>query len=82
MIFFSCTEKDLEMKITNLIMFQCETWIMSCKMCRSIDKLEEIANFCHAFSLRNPNERNFYDLNIFEYSFKDSFQLFKEKHTK
>lgn len=78
--FFSDNEKRLERKITNLMMFQCETWVVSPQFFKSnIEKNKEAFSFAVDFSLNNMNERRFFDLNIFRTDFSDKFRVFKNR---
>jgi hypothetical protein len=77
--FFTENEKRLERKITNLMMFQCETWVVSNKFySKKIEKNEEAFSFAAWFSSRNMNERKFFDLNIFQDDFANKYRIFKK----
>lgn len=79
--FFTDEERQLETKITNLMMFQCETWIMSNSLYKKrIQGDDEIFKDATSFATRNPDERNFFDLNIFSENFKEMFKCFREKN--
>lgn len=76
--FFKENEKRLERKITNLMMFQCETWVVSNKFFnKNIKTTQDSFSFAASFSVENMNERKFFDLNIFEQSFANKFKIFK-----
>ena len=78
--FFKESEKRTQRKLTNLILFQCETWVVSDKLYRK--KIKGIENlFAHAtsFSLNNPKERRNFDLNIYKDSFKEDLDKWKRK---
>ena len=77
--FFTENEKRLERKITNLMMFQCETWVVSNKFySKKIEKNEEAFSYAVSFSGRNMNERKFFDLNIFQDDFGNKYRIFKK----
>ncbi|MBV5330322.1 MAG: hypothetical protein JZU65_22280 [Chlorobium sp.] len=79
--FFSDNEKRLERKITNLMMFQCETWAVSNKFyINNIAKTEDAFAFAVEFSLKNMNERKFFDLNIFRADFPAKYNEFRRRH--
>lgn len=72
--FFKESEKRLQRKLTNLMVFQCETWVVSDQIYnQKIKGIEDL--FAHAmkFSCNNPNERQTFDINIFNDNFKDKF---------
>jgi hypothetical protein len=77
--FFSDNEKRLERKITNLMMFRCETWIISSTFYKkNIEKNREAFNFAVEFSGNNNNERRWFDLNIFGNDFSSKFEYFRK----
>lgn len=77
--FFTENEKRLERKITNLMMFQCETWVVSNKFySKKIEKNEEAFSYAVSFSGRNMNERKFFDLNVFQDDFGNKYRIFKK----
>jgi len=79
--FFSDNEKRLERKITNLMMFLCETWVISSKLFdKQIKGHENNFSYASAFSLQNYNERQFFDINIFKDDFLRKFEYFKKTH--
>ena len=81
--FFTDSEKRLERKITNLMMFQCETWVISNKFYRkNILKTEDAFTYAVQFSGQNYNERKFFDLNIFNENFPLKYNIFKKNAAK
>ncbi|MBG6062911.1 hypothetical protein IWX83_002717 [Flavobacterium sp. CG_9.1] len=77
--FFTDSEKRLERKITNLMMFQCETWVISNNFySKKINKNEGAFSYAASFSCENMNERKFFDLNIFHESFANKYRIFKK----
>lgn len=77
--FFKENEKRLERRITNLMMFQCETWVVSNNFYKKrIEKNKEAFSFAIWFSNKNINERKFFDLNIFQEDFTNKYKLFKK----
>ena len=78
--FFSCSERKLEIKITNLMMFHCETWAISNDFyTKRIKENQEAFSFATKFHSKNFNERMFFDLNIFSDTFENEFSIFKNK---
>lgn len=76
--FLMVDEEVFESKITNLMLFQCETWAISPKLYRDrIIGHDSIFKFCAQFSNKNFNEREFFDLNIFKDDFIKKFNAFK-----
>lgn len=81
--FFTENEKRLERKITNLMMFQCETWVVSNKFySRRIKKSEQAFSFAVNFSHNNMNERRFFDINLFSDDFPRKFSFFEKNASK
>lgn len=81
--FFTENEKRLERKITNLMMFQCETWVVSNKFyTKRIKKIEHAFSFAVNFSSDNMNERRFFDLNLFSDNFPNKFSFFQKNSRK
>tara|TARA_R110000850_G_scaffold54645_1_gene130058 strand:- start:699 stop:1718 length:1020 start_codon:yes stop_codon:yes gene_type:complete len=77
--FFNGSERRLERKITNLMMFQCETWVISNKFFKKrIKNNQDSFSFAVKFSVKNLNERKFFDLNIFRDDFANKFKIFKK----
>lgn len=77
--FFTENEKRLERRITNLMMFQCETWVVSNKFySQRIEKNKEAFSYAVWFSNENMNERKFFDLNIFQADFTNKYKIFKK----
>tara|TARA_R110000868_G_scaffold29420_8_gene109464 strand:+ start:5106 stop:6125 length:1020 start_codon:yes stop_codon:yes gene_type:complete len=76
--FFTDNEDNLESKITNLMMFQCETWAISKSFYKNrISGKDDIFEYAVQFSGNNNNERLFYDINIFKDDFISKFNTFK-----
>ena len=81
--FFTEKEKRLERRITNLMMFQCETWVVSNTFYnKRIEKNKEAFSFAAWFSNENMNERKFFDLNIFQEDFTNKYKIFKRNADK
>ncbi|WP_024980468.1 hypothetical protein [Flavobacterium succinicans] len=80
--FFIENEKRVERKITNLILFHCETWVCSDKFHNDkIKGLEEL--FFKAitfFPSEIKNERNIFDINLFDNKFSEKFKIWHKKH--
>lgn len=77
--FFTDSEKRLDRKITNLMMFHCETWVVSNKFfSKKIEKNQEAFSFAVWFSGENMNERKMFDLNIFQDDFANKYKIFKK----
>ena len=72
--FFKESEKRTQRKITNLIVFQCETWTCSDELYNSkIKENEDLLAIASEFSGSELylNERQFFDLNIYSNKFKE-----------
>ena len=68
--FFSENEKRLLRKLTNLLLFQCETWVTSEHFYNNrLKKCESVFSEAVAFSEQNMIERRFFDLNLFHDNF-------------
>lgn len=77
--FFTDNEKRLERKITNLMLFQCETWVISNKFFnKKVKNNQNSFSYAVKFALQNMNERKFFDLNIFHDDFPNKFRIFKK----
>ena len=77
--FFKEKEKKVQRKITNLALFNCETWVASDKFYeQNVEGIEEIFSDAVNFSNRNLNERRTFDLNFFKADFKDKFKIWKK----
>ena len=77
---FKDSEKRLLSKLTNLLLFQCETWVTSESFyMKRIRKCERNFGFAADFSNANDNERIFFKLNLFKESFCQDFKEWKQK---
>lgn len=79
--FFKENEKRLERKLTNLLLFQCENWVCSESFYNL--KIKDISTHLFdmgSFALRNNNERQFFDLNIFKENFNEKMQIWHNKY--
>lgn len=77
--FLTDSEKILEWKTTNLMMFQCETCVLSNKFySKRIDKNKEAFSYVASYSCENMNEIFFFDSNIFHDDFANKFGIFKK----
>jgi hypothetical protein len=77
--FFRESEKKIQRKLTNLILFQCETWLSSDKFYKEkIKGIEQLYIDAINFSLNNSNERRTFDLNFYSSNFKQKFVDWKE----
>jgi hypothetical protein len=78
--FFKESENRLLSKLTNLMLFQCETWITSESFyLERIKKCETNFDFAARFSYNNENERVFFNLNLFKESFCYDFNQWKNR---
>ncbi len=79
--FFKETEKRVQRKITNLMLFQCENWVCSENFYKKKIKGKEnlFANTAY-FSSRNYNERRVFDLNIFNEGFDKKLETWNSEH--
>jgi len=81
--FFSDTEKRLKRKITNLLMFTCETWVISNSFYnKRIEGNDAFFGDAVKFSSQNMHERRFFDINIFQEDFTSKFKIFKKNLAK
>ena len=79
--FFSENQKRVYRKITNLIIFHCETWVCSDNFYqKKIKGIENIFFKATNFSSKHFNERTIFDLNIFDLSFKTKFEAWNKKY--
>lgn len=72
--FFDCTNEQTFMRITNLILFQCETW--ACNDTFYQEKIKDIEDAFYTainYSLSSGDERQFFKLNIFADGFREGF---------
>lgn len=73
--FFKESEKRVQRLLTNLLLFQCETWAISeCVYLEKAKGLEKEFSNAVAFAIRNYSERTNHDLNIFKSDFRKKFQ--------
>jgi len=73
--FFKEKEKKVQRKITNLALFNCETWVASDDFHKiNVVGIEDIYAKAVEFAVQNTNERKTFDLNFFEANFKDKFK--------
>jgi hypothetical protein len=76
--FFKESEPKVQTKITNLLMFACETWIISEKLYKTkIQKVEDIFIAAIQYSIDNNNEREFFKVNIFKENYHSEMQKLK-----
>lgn len=76
---FKESEKRLLSKLTNLLLFQCETWVTSESFYKKrIKNCENYFGFAADFSNANINERIFFKLNLFKESFCEDFRQWKK----
>lgn len=79
--YFKENLKRVHRKLTNLMLFQCETWVVSDSLFKS--KIEGVENLFAdgvAFSVKNLNERQTSDLDIFKDDFKEKFKAWNTKY--
>lgn len=76
--FFKESEKKLQRKLTNLMIFNCETWVVSDNFHKKkIEGVENLFAVAVSFIGKNKNERKTFDLNFFKDNFKTKFQQWK-----
>lgn len=76
--FFKESESKVQTKITNLLIFTCETWVISEKLYKSkIQKVEDIFISAIKYAINNDNEREFFKVNIFKETFFSEMQKLK-----
>jgi hypothetical protein len=79
--FFRENEKRVQRKLTNLMLFQCETWVISDNFYNNkVKGIEKLFASGFSFSCNNPNERQMFPLNIFKDSFKGDYNKWIEKY--
>lgn len=79
--FFKESEKRIQRKLTNLIMFQCENWVCSQKFYeKKIKGKEKIFADATYFSQRNEHERRVFDLNIFRDDFDEKLFVWHKRY--
>lgn len=80
-LYFNESEKRIQRKLTNLVLFQCETWACSDKFYRTKIKGNEvyISNAAY-FSQRNFEERKIFDVNIFRNDFTDKIIKWNDEY--
>lgn len=78
--FFKENEKKLQRKLTNLMVFQCETWVVSDQLYNQrIKGVENLFAIAMKFSCNNPNERKTFDINIFKENFKHKLLIWAQR---
>jgi hypothetical protein len=79
--FFKEAEKRVQRKLTNLMLFQCETWVVSHQLYKNkIAGIESLFAVGVSFSVENLNERQVFDLNIFKDNFKEKYKSWNKKY--
>ena len=79
--FFKEKEKRVQKRITNLVLFQCETWVSSDKFYKkNIEGIEKLYSKATRFSSQNGNERKTYNLNFYELNFRQNFEYWCGKY--
>jgi len=81
--FFNESEKRVQRKITNLMLFQCENWVCSDAFYKKKIKGKEgiFANAAY-FSGGNIYERKVFDLNIFHETFREKLEKWNNEYGK
>jgi len=73
------SEKRFLRKLTNLLMFQCETWITSENFyIKRIKKCEQYFGMAAEYSNNNFDERQFFLINLFQENFCDLMKKWKK----
>ncbi|AUC80948.1 hypothetical protein [Lacinutrix sp. Bg11-31] len=79
--FFKENEKKVQRRITNLMLFNCETWVVSDNFHKSkIEGIEDLYATAVTYTGNNKNERKTFDLNFFNEDFKTKFQQWKNNN--
>jgi hypothetical protein len=74
-------EKKLLRKLTNLLLFQCNTWILKPSFYKnSIQGLDDFFSDARKFAKTNLKERRFFDLNLFGSNFSKEIEIWKKKY--
>ncbi|MGV0923790.1 hypothetical protein [Empedobacter tilapiae] len=69
--YFKESEKRVQRKLTNLILFACENWIFSEDIyIKKFKNIEKIMAFTNSYSINTLNERQNFNLNLYKESFK------------
>jgi hypothetical protein len=77
--FFKENDKRVQRKLTNLLLFRCETWVTSTKLKNEkINSIENVFADCAIFSSQEINERKTYDLNIYKSDFISKMKIWKD----
>jgi hypothetical protein len=76
-------EKDAQNKITNLTLFNCETWVINDVFYeKNVNGIEDSYADATHYSLENTNERKTFDLNFYESDFKNKFKKWSDENRK
>ncbi|UMQ41987.1 hypothetical protein MKS83_21745 [Chryseobacterium sp. Y16C] len=76
--FFKESENKVQKKITNLLMFACETWVISEKLYKDkIEKIKDIFIACINHAIIINNEREFFNVNLFKDNYFNEMQKIK-----
>ncbi|MGV0754381.1 hypothetical protein ACTS95_09990 [Empedobacter brevis] len=68
-------------KITNLMLFNCETWVINDSFYeKNIVGIEDCYSDATHYSLQNTNERKMFELNFYKETFKDDFQKWSNEN--
>lgn len=79
--FFLCSDKRLKTKITNLLLFSCETWATSIDMYKNrIQGRDDIFMDAASFHSKNLDERRFFDINLFSSDFIAQYYAFRKEN--
>ena len=77
--FLKENEKKLERKLTNLLLFQCETWVTSESFYnKRIKPCEEYFSYAAEYSANNLHERQFFEINLFKDDFCKKINQWKK----
>lgn len=79
-MFFKESEKRVQRRLTNVFLFNCETWVVSENLYRKrFEKVEEYISFAGKVVFHSNNERKMYPLNMFKDSFENDLNKWRSK---
>jgi len=81
--FFKESEKRTLRKLTNLLLFKCETWVVSSKFyVERIKGVEDVFSDAVTFSVYHSNDRKIFDINICSSDFQKKFIIWHKQYFK
>lgn len=78
---FFTDEEIAQNKITNLTLFNCETWVINDMFYdKNVQGIEDAYATATHYAIGNTNERETFDLNFYKGDFKEKFKKWSEEH--